>query len=99
MGKEKKKIITRKRCLCVYARISSAFMIVFTLLRIVGRTNRENKFHERLHKMQKLKERLEKKKIGENIFSKHRDDFIHVLNGCYLLLLFSYSPRTEKGEN
>lgn len=73
MGKEKKKIITRKRCLCVYARISSAFMIVFTLLRIVGRTNRENKFHERLHKMQKLKERLEKKKkIGENIFSKHR---------------------------
>lgn len=68
MGKEKKKIITRKRCLCVYARISSAFMIVFTLLRIVGRTNRENKFHERLHKMQKLKTFGKKKNRRKYLF-------------------------------
>lgn len=65
---------------------SPTFMTVFTFLRIVGRTNRENKVHERVATFAQQDAKINRRKhLFETLVKFH--SFYTIV---YLLLLFPY---------
>lgn len=74
---------------------SPTFMTVFTFLRIVGRTNRENKVHERVATFAQQDAKINRRKyLFETPVKFHS---FWVLNDCLLIVVIPLHPR--KGEN